>query len=106
MHLWPSTRIRESFKLQYLKNLEWNLNRMNSQKNIDQQQQKSPSNFSNQQRLLEEEDTAGTNSTDHEVSQLSKSTGRYALYFFRDLFMILSCCYCCFCCGACVDEEG
>ncbi|KAB2596012.1 aquaporin PIP2-5 [Pyrus ussuriensis x Pyrus communis] len=32
MHLWPSTTIRDSFKLAYLRKLEWNLQRMKSEK--------------------------------------------------------------------------
>ncbi|KAK6933358.1 hypothetical protein RJ641_036252 [Dillenia turbinata] len=31
MHLWPSLTIRESFKIAYLRKVEWNLNRMNSE---------------------------------------------------------------------------
>ncbi|KAK6156384.1 hypothetical protein DH2020_010632 [Rehmannia glutinosa] len=32
MHLWPSMRLRDSFKDNYLKKLEWNLQRMNIEK--------------------------------------------------------------------------
>ncbi|CAK7325469.1 unnamed protein product [Dovyalis caffra] len=52
MHLWPTMRIRDSFKISYLKKLEWNLNRMNSDKK--QKSQKTSCN-DNQQRLLDDE---------------------------------------------------
>ncbi|TQD74744.1 hypothetical protein C1H46_039717 [Malus baccata] len=32
MHLWSSATIRDSFKLAYLRKLEWNLQRMKSEK--------------------------------------------------------------------------
>ncbi|WMV25614.1 hypothetical protein MTR67_018999 [Solanum verrucosum] len=83
MHLWPSLRLRDSFKLGYLKNLEWNLHRMNSQKQRD-----------NDQKLLDEP-TSSSNNGGREKFEL----------FCRELLMILSCCYCCFCCGACVADE-
>ncbi|KAL3370876.1 hypothetical protein AABB24_007745, partial [Solanum stoloniferum] len=77
MHLWPSLRLRDSFKLGYLKNLEWNLHRMNSQKQRD-----------NDQKLLDEP-TSSSNNGGREKFEL----------FCREFLMILSCCYCCFCCG-------
>lgn len=89
MHLWPSMRLRDSFKIEYLKKLEWNLHRMNSEKKQQQQAQdtESSSNYSNQQKLLND----------------SKKGGKF-LVVCRELFLILSCCYCCFCCGACVED--
>ncbi|KAK4366525.1 hypothetical protein RND71_014405 [Anisodus tanguticus] len=81
MHLWPSMRLRDSFKLGYLKNLEWNLNRMDSQK----QRNKS----GNDQKLLDGSNEAG-------------SCSAKFLLICRELLMILSCCYCC---GACVADE-
>ncbi|GFP87539.1 hypothetical protein PHJA_000897600 [Phtheirospermum japonicum] len=49
MHLWLSMRLRDSFKISYLKKMEWNLHKMNIEK---QQQQNRPLN-GNQQNLLE-----------------------------------------------------
>ncbi|GER51287.1 calmodulin 5 [Striga asiatica] len=53
MHLWPSTKLRDSFKINYLKKLEWNLYRMNTEQ---QQQQQNQSN-GNKQQLLENNKT-------------------------------------------------
>ncbi|KAF8397686.1 hypothetical protein HHK36_016607 [Tetracentron sinense] len=80
MHLWPSLRIRDSFKLAYLKKFEWNQHRMNSEE--------SPS----KQRLLESE---------RDVHRKGKSDSKIPgiLVFCRELLMAISCCYCCFCCG-------
>ncbi|KAM7504433.1 hypothetical protein LguiB_003337 [Lonicera macranthoides] len=80
MHLWPSMRLRESFKHNYLKKLEWNLSKMNSEK--DQSN-------NNQTKLLDDNDGSSSNSSKCEN----------ALLLCRELLMILSCCYCCFCCG-------
>ncbi|KAK6136214.1 hypothetical protein DH2020_030046 [Rehmannia glutinosa] len=90
MHLWPSMRLRDSFKDNYLKKLEWNLQRMNIEKKQQQRNQSSD----NQQKLLE------TDKCD------SENSGRVGIGLIcREVFMILSCCYCCFCCGACIDDE-
>ncbi|KAG8380462.1 hypothetical protein BUALT_Bualt06G0017900 [Buddleja alternifolia] len=84
MHLWPSMRLRDSFKNNYLKKLDWNLSRMN----IDEQQQKkNQSNSHNQQKLLDSDKNDSENSC------------RGIGVICREVFMILSCCYCCFCCG-------
>lgn len=80
MHLWPSLRIRESFKFDYLKKLEWNLKRMENE---------SPTN---KKKLLKTEE-GGSN----DVSAPIEQHGTLACC--RDLLIILSCCYCCFCCG-------
>eukprot|EP00261_Vitis_vinifera_P038947 XP_019080190.1 PREDICTED: uncharacterized protein LOC100854745 isoform X1 [Vitis vinifera] len=83
MHLWPSLRIRESFKFDYLKKLEWNLKRMENE---------SPTN---KKKLLNTEE-GGSN----DVSAPIEQHGTLACC--RDLLIILSCCYCCFCCGVLV----
>ncbi|KAF8396577.1 hypothetical protein HHK36_018201 [Tetracentron sinense] len=80
MHLWPSLRIRESFKQAYLKKMEWNLHRMN--------REESPST----QKLLESE--RGVNGKGGSDSNIPGF-----VLLCRELLMILSCCYCCFCCG-------
>ncbi|KAL0317472.1 UNVERIFIED_CONTAM: hypothetical protein Sangu_2161500 [Sesamum angustifolium] len=85
MHLWPSMRLRDSFKNNYLKKLEWNLHRMNIEK---QQQQQRDQSSDNQQKLLENDQTDSKNS----------GCGGFGVIC-REVFMVLSCCYCCFCCG-------
>lgn len=86
MHLWPSTRIRDSFKTGYLRNLEWNLNRMKSEKH-------EPS--SNQKLLGKEEPVANGRESATPSSEIRGG----ALAVFREIVMVLSCCFCCFCCG-------
>ncbi|XP_012093252.1 uncharacterized protein LOC105650901 [Jatropha curcas] len=104
MHLWPSMRIRDSFKIGYLKKLEWNLQRMNSEKKRSQQ------SSSNQEKLLDDDTVEKVNGVvDGRVSEdtsLSKNSClvKSALVC-REVLMVLTCCYCCFCCGACVDED-
>ncbi|CAA3012555.1 Hypothetical predicted protein [Olea europaea subsp. europaea] len=92
MHLWPSMRLRDSFKNAYIKKLECNLNRMKSEKQQQRQSQ-------NQQKLLDDKEDDDNNSSD-----ISKTGGFLVLC--RELLMVLSCCYCCFCCGACIDDEA
>ncbi|KAJ8651142.1 hypothetical protein MRB53_004165 [Persea americana] len=88
MHLWPSLRIRESFKLNYLVKLEWNLQRMKAEKQSQDSRNK----------LLE-------NQGDSEVIGKSTSIAHGISDFCSAFLMIASCCYCCFCCGACNDQE-
>ncbi|GLT68001.1 hypothetical protein SLA2020_402660 [Shorea laevis] len=81
MHLWPSTRIRDSFKIGYLRNLEWNLNRMKSEKH-------EPS--SNQKLLGKEEPVANGRESATPSSEIRGG----ALAVFREIVMVLSCCFC------------
>ncbi|CAL5404466.1 unnamed protein product [Camellia sinensis] len=102
MHLWPSMRIRESFKQSYLEKLEWNLHRMNiKKKKQQQQQQKQKHQSESRQRLLDDEDdvTTETNQGDGIVVDSENNHTGGALY--RELLFILSCCYGYFCCGEC-----
>ncbi|KAF6167873.1 hypothetical protein GIB67_027651 [Kingdonia uniflora] len=80
MHLWPSLRIRDSFKMGYLKKADWNLKRMKSEK-------ESQTN----QRLLE-----NNNNRDGESSG---SKGSKLAMVGREFLLMFTCCYCCFCCG-------
>ncbi|XP_022765358.1 uncharacterized protein LOC111310307 [Durio zibethinus] len=96
MHLWPSVRIRDSFKIAYLRKLEWNLHRMKSEKRSSSSS--SPRTPSNQQKLLNDQEVA-----DSDYASSNSSASFMAVC--REIFMVLSCCYCCFCCGACVDQE-
>ncbi|KAI3793440.1 hypothetical protein L1987_36059 [Smallanthus sonchifolius] len=89
MHLWPSERLRDSFKLQYLNNLEWNLRRMKSAKSKNNQS----SGSSNEDKLLgDDSDTQNCTNKNHFRGCV--------LAVLRDLLLIFSCCYCC---GACID---
>nr|KJB78932.1 hypothetical protein B456_013G025800 [Gossypium raimondii] len=97
MHLWPSVRLRDSFKIAYLRKLEWNLHRMKSEKQSSSSS--SPRIPSNQQNLLNDDQKAA-----HSKSAPAKCCASF-IVICREIFMVLSCCYCCFCCGACVDEE-
>ncbi|KAL4340624.1 hypothetical protein GQ457_08G011210 [Hibiscus cannabinus] len=95
MHLWPSVRLRDSFKIAYLRKLEWNLHRMKSEK---QSSSSSPKTPSDQQNLLNDQEPAHSNFASSECCASF-------VVICREIFMVLSCCYCCFCCGACIDEE-
>ncbi|KAJ6892404.1 hypothetical protein NC651_025567 [Populus alba x Populus x berolinensis] len=88
MHLWPTMRIRDSFKIAYLKKLEWNLHRMNNEK----KQKSQETSDSNQQRLLDDGDDNSTN------QQQPVKTSKVVLIC-REILMLVTCCYCCFCCG-------
>ncbi|KAF7132462.1 hypothetical protein RHSIM_Rhsim09G0151900 [Rhododendron simsii] len=96
MHLWPSMRIRDSFKHAYLEKLEWNIHRMNVKKK--QQQNRSQSPTTSQDKLLDDTDNKPQGDDDGVVSDLNNRAGG-ARALCRELLMILSCCYCCFCCG-------
>ncbi|XP_058778999.1 uncharacterized protein LOC131653000 [Vicia villosa] len=89
MHLWPTKNLRDSFKLSYLKNLEWNYQRMEK----DKQRQSST-----KQKLLEDDDNNNVVDTPQTRVEVVASIG-------HELLLIFSCCYCCFCCGACVEEK-
>lgn len=82
-------RIRESFKISYLKKYDWNLQRMNSEK---KRQSQEANDNSNQQRLL---DDAGENST----NQQKPANNSKAVLICREILMVITCCYCCFCFG-------
>ncbi|PWA80310.1 hypothetical protein CTI12_AA197790 [Artemisia annua] len=79
MHLWPSERLRNSFKLDYLKNLEWNLRRMKNSKNQS-------SGTSNEQKLLVNDDQNCANK--------NRSCGCVQAVF-NDLVILFTCCFCC-----------
>ncbi|CAL0333394.1 unnamed protein product [Lupinus luteus] len=86
MHLWPSKNLRDSFKLSYLKNLEWNYRRMEKDKQS-----------SNEQKLLEEDENKQDQNLKYEPGVVASIC--------QELLLVFSCCYCCFCCGACVEEK-
>ncbi|XP_039021744.1 uncharacterized protein LOC120153955 isoform X2 [Hibiscus syriacus] len=89
MHLWPSVRLRDSFKIAYLRKLEWNLHRMK----LEKQSSSSPKTPNNQQNLLNDQEPVESNSASSECCASFTA-------ICREIFMVLSCCYCCFCCGA------
>ncbi|WZZ01447.1 hypothetical protein YC2023_073775 [Brassica napus] len=72
MHLWPSLKLRNSFKSTSKKKYQ----RTNSSGQHSQ---------SNQQKLLE--------------SNPEIQSGSWFYVVCGDLAMVLSCCFCCFCCG-------
>ncbi|KAL0658405.1 hypothetical protein Bca4012_078990 [Brassica carinata] len=72
MHLWPSLKLRNSFKSTSKKKYQ----RTNSSGQHSQ---------SNQQKLLE--------------SGPEIPSGNWFYVVCGDLAMVLSCCFCCFCCG-------
>lgn len=80
MHLWPSLKLRNSFKSTSQKRFQ----RMNSGKQSQ----------SNKQKLLD----GDKESSSPEIS----SNGGFAVVC-RDVTMVLSCCYCCFCCGGTIN---
>ncbi|KAG6763546.1 hypothetical protein POTOM_030969 [Populus tomentosa] len=94
MHLWPTMRIRESFKISYLKKYDWNLQRMNSEK---KRQSQEANDNSNQQRLL---DDAGENSRNEQ----KPANNSKAVLICREILMVITCCYCCSCFGV-VDNK-
>ncbi|KAJ9159939.1 hypothetical protein P3X46_025389 [Hevea brasiliensis] len=100
MHLWPSMRIRDSFKIAYLKKLEWNLHRMSREK------QRSQQSGSNQEKLLDDQENGIVDGRVAEETTSSKNSflAKSALIC-REILLVLTCCYCCFCCGACVDQD-
>ncbi|XP_030547985.2 uncharacterized protein LOC115753499 [Rhodamnia argentea] len=94
MHLWPSTKIRDSFKFANLQNYERNLRRMNSEKQ----------SAAIKQKLLQREG----GDTDREAAEGEASRFRppSAIGLWgRDLLAVLSCFYCCYTWEDCVDQE-
>jgi len=94
MHLWPSMRIRDSFKLAYLRRVEINISRMKSEKRNAQSE-----------GLLENqagsEQTEGVTS-ENEHSSTSKLSPIRAC---GEMMLLILCCSTCFCCGVCADED-
>lgn len=86
MHLWPSLTIRDSFKLVYLRKLEWNISRMEREKGQS----------SNNQKLLDKVEPVANG--EGAVKPNSETRGG-VLVVCKEMLMVLSCCYCCFCCG-------
>ncbi|KAK4754565.1 hypothetical protein SAY87_002669 [Trapa incisa] len=93
MRIWPSKMLRDSFKDEYLRQVEWNLRRMKSEK------QKMKESSSNEHKLLENGGGVGG-----EVASCSNSVCEFIRQLGRSV-IVISCTYCCFCCGVCMDEE-
>ncbi|KAL9260243.1 Caffeoylshikimate esterase-like protein [Drosera capensis] len=94
MHLWPTMKIRESFKLAYLTNAERNLYRMNSQR--QKQQADSAST-----KLLDSAAVVDGGNPSRAAIAISKASSGIS-EFLWDFFVVFSCC---FCCGACEAED-
>uniref|UniRef100_I1PN40 Uncharacterized protein n=1 Tax=Oryza glaberrima TaxID=4538 RepID=I1PN40_ORYGL len=87
MHLWPSLRIRDSFKHAYLDKLEFNLARMKRARGEDQDQDQQQPPGDGKAPLLEG------------LRAPRSSFVAGALELAMDAAMLLTCCCCCFCCG-------
>ncbi|KAL5216032.1 hypothetical protein ABZP36_007433 [Zizania latifolia] len=94
MHLWPSLRIRDSFKHSYLEKLEFNLAHMKRAQRQGEQGQGQQQPAGDEKAPLLEGRWA---------PRSSLVAGALELVF--DAAMLLTCCCCCFCCGACGDED-
>ncbi|OEL27857.1 hypothetical protein BAE44_0011120, partial [Dichanthelium oligosanthes] len=90
MHLWPSLRIRDSFKHGYLQKLELNLGNMKRAQGQGQQgegrQGQDGQAGDGKAPLLEDRSRAG-------------SVLASALELAWDAVLLFTCCCCCFCCG-------
>lgn len=89
MHLWPSLRLRDSFKRAYLEKLDLNLHRMKRSK-------ASPATATTAPLLSDKSNGCCADFPSDEEGS-TKSVG--LLLFCHDIFMLLTCCCCCFCCG-------
>ncbi|CAL9093224.1 unnamed protein product [Musa textilis] len=98
MHLWPSLRIRDSFKQAYLDKIERNLHRMQQHKQRLRGERSSDP-------LLAKSSSDGDVGSDPVTLSTLRSKTLGALGFCGDILFVLSCCCCCFCCGACTDEK-
>ncbi|CAL9752587.1 unnamed protein product [Musa acuminata subsp. burmannicoides] len=97
MHLWPSLRIRDSFKQAYLDKIERNLHRMQQHKQRLRGERSSYPLLANSSS----DGDAGSSSSKDRLQHETLSP----LRFCSDILFVLSCCCCCFCCGACIDEK-
>eukprot|EP01018_Ginkgo_biloba_P031088 Gb_19366 [translate_table: standard] len=88
MHIWPSMRIRDSFKLAYLRKVDLNLHRMKIEKRASRNQALLQGQSGNEQNEEVEKGQDG-GSTSHKSLLGTCCEG---------LLLILCCC-CCFCCG-------
>ncbi|CAA6655245.1 unnamed protein product [Spirodela intermedia] len=90
MHLWPSTVLRDSFKLAHLRQLDWNLRRMSFEESRGTAAHGADEGGV---PLLSKEDS------DRQPSQLVGLCRGI-------LFLFVYCCSCsCSCCGACADDD-
>ena len=81
MHLWPTMKVRDSFKVSYLQNYERNVRRMKLAKQ------------SSKKQSLLEKGGGDVEAADHAQGSIPPST---VAVWGRDLFMVLSCGLCCF----------
>ncbi|KAF3783145.1 hypothetical protein EJ110_NYTH32865 [Nymphaea thermarum] len=106
MHLWPSFRLRDSFKWDYLKNLDRNLQRMKSDRQRRQRLNTSasssspsphpkPDNSSSFLLLPSDigDDTPQVQSDADKADGPPIPTTNWILILLSELFLILSCCY-------------
>ncbi|CAM0903753.1 unnamed protein product [Alopecurus aequalis] len=93
MHLWPSIRIRDSFRHAYLEKLEVNLGQKKCAQPQGQVQDEDVNKGQQQAPLLEGRPSS-------RGSLLAS-----ALELAWDAAMLLTCCCCCFCCGAYGEDD-
>jgi hypothetical protein len=95
MHLWPSLRIRDSFKHGYLQKLELNLGHMKRSQSQRQGQGQQSEDQGGQ--LGAPADDGKAPLLEDRSPQGSVLAG--ALELAWDAVLLLTCCCCCFCCG-------
>ncbi|KAG1361806.1 hypothetical protein COCNU_10G000250 [Cocos nucifera] len=83
MHLWPTIKIRDSFKQANLCKLEWNLERI--------KRSKQRTSSASDQPLLLADSKSQEEGPGHSASKLLTNL----LAFAADLLVILTCCCCC-----------
>jgi hypothetical protein len=93
MHLWPSLRIRDSFKHGYLQKLELNLGNMKRAQRQRQERQ------GEGQEDQDDQPSGGGKAPLLEDYSPSGSVLAGALELAWDAVLLLTCCCCCFCCG-------
>ncbi|CAD6260265.1 unnamed protein product [Miscanthus lutarioriparius] len=93
MHLWPSLRIRDSFKHGYLQKLELNLGNMKRAQRQHQERQ------GEGQEDQDGQPSGGGKAPLLEDRSPSGSVLAGALELAWDAVLLLTCCCCCFCCG-------
>ncbi|KAJ8506523.1 hypothetical protein OPV22_007409 [Ensete ventricosum] len=99
MHLWPSLRIRDSFKQAYIDKIERNLHRMQQHKQRLRGERSSDPLLANGSSDGDAGSSSSKDLQQHETPSPLRSKILGVLAFFSDVLFLLSCCCCCFCCG-------
>jgi len=99
MHLWPSMRIRDSFKLAYLRRVETNISRMKSEKRAAQTEGLLQNQAGSEQGEGAKSEGAKSEN-DH-----SSTSGVSPIRACCEMMLLMLCCSTCFCCGVCTDKD-